>query len=644
MAYEPTKWVDTLKDGEEIIQKGTPVNSVNMNKIEDQLVHLTDKVEEKGKPNGYASLDENGKVPNEEIPTDIVTAAEEVNSDKFVVNSEKDQPNGIPTLDATGKVKRVEIPTDVIEVTDSVKKGDYVKTSEKNAASGVATLDSSKKLISTQIPTDVAKVVTDTKAGVYVKASEKGVPNGIATIGADGIIPSSLLPTNLKEIKIVTTIAQRDALSKFEGLRVMVTDASADTTVNSGWAEYVWDGSKFIKTNEAESIDLVIGWNNVVDKPTQFTPVAHTHTEADIVGLDKYTKAQVDNLLAGKSSTSHSHTWAQVTSKPTTFAPTTGIVNGLNMDNVTATGFYQGYTMTNAAVTTISTFIVINYSVDWIVQIQIVPGATQRTFIRSKYNGSTWGAWKEMGEKDHKHAPADINLDASNRFVTDAQIQDWTAKETTTGAQTKANTAETNAKTFASNLVGVKIIDTRSVTSLPLDYTAYRSTSEFKLASVMGLTGLATGMYVHVFTERGWQNDSGGYVRQLAYDGNSNKVFTRHGSNSANTWNSWDTISFEGHTHNYNDLTNIPTTFKPEAHNHDDRYYTETEVNGMLNGKSDTGHTHDYNSLTNKPTIPSKVSDLSNDSSFVSSNASRIYVQSTQPTDMKENDIWIQVL
>lgn len=58
------------------------------------------------------------------------------------------------------------------------------------------------------------------------------------------------------------------------------------------------------------------------------------------------------------------------------------------------------------------------------------------------------------------------------------------------------------------------------------------------------------------------------------------------------------------------------------GHNHDDRYYTESEVNSLLSGKSDTGHNHDdryytegelntsgaggavhWNNVTNKPTI-----------------------------------------
>lgn len=40
-------------------------------------------------------------------------------------------------------------------------------------------------------------------------------------------------------------------------------------------------------------------------------------------------------------------------------------------------------------------------------------------------------------------------------------------------------------------------------------------------------------------------------------------------------------------------VTGKPSTFTPSAHTHDDRYYTESEINSKLDGKSNTGHTHD---------------------------------------------------
>lgn len=66
--------------------------------------------------------------------------------------------------------------------------------------------------------------------------------------------------------------------------------------------------------------------------------------------------------------------------------------------------------------------------------------------------------------------------------------------------------------------------------------------------------------------------------------------------------------------------------------------YIKVWVNGLLSGKSDTSHTHtksqitdfpslstvatsgSYSDLSNKPTIPSKTSQLTNDSSFLSTN------------------------
>lgn len=46
------------------------------------------------------------------------------------------------------------------------------------------------------------------------------------------------------------------------------------------------------------------------------------------------------------------------------------------------------------------------------------------------------------------HPASIITQDANNRFATDSEKSAWNAKETTTGAQTKADTAESNAKQY----------------------------------------------------------------------------------------------------------------------------------------------------------------------------------------------------
>ena len=45
-------------------------------------------------------------------------------------------------------------------------------------------------------------------------------------------------------------------------------------------------------------------------------------------------------------------------------------------------------------------------------------------------------------------------------------------------------------------------------------------------------------------------------------------------------------------------IRNKPATFSPSVHTHDDRYYTETEIDAFLSGKSSTGHTHTKSNIT----------------------------------------------
>lgn len=61
-----------------------------------------------------------------------------------------------------------------------------------------------------------------------------------------------------------------------------------------------------------------------------------------------------------------------------------------------------------------------------------------------------------------------------------------------------------------------------------------------------------------------------------------------------------------GHTHTKAEITDF-------AHTHDDRYYTETEINSKLNGKSNTEHTHDDRYYTESE-INTKLAGKSNTS------------------------------
>ena len=56
--------------------------------------------------------------------------------------------------------------------------------------------------------------------------------------------------------------------------------------------------------------------------------------------------------------------------------------------------------------------------------------------------------------------------------------------------------------------------------------------------------------------------------------------------------------------HNWESITGRPSTYTPSAHNHNDIYYTESELNNLLAGYSKTNHNHDsvYATLTHSHT------------------------------------------
>lgn len=91
---------------------------------------------------------------------------------------------------------------------------------------------------------------------------------------------------------VVADITARDALTPATGDTAWVTDASADGTVDSGAAQYVWDGSAWVKISEAESMDITINWSDVVGRPSSSAAaidaaVSNSHTHANKTQIDK---------------------------------------------------------------------------------------------------------------------------------------------------------------------------------------------------------------------------------------------------------------------------------------------------------------------------------------------------------------------
>lgn len=105
-------------------------------------------------------------------------------------------------------------------------------------------------------------------------AVQKGQANGLATLDTSGLIPSSQIPASYKEAVVVENITERDALSAFSGMHAFVVDASADSTVGTGGgAEYVYNGTDWIKISEFNNLDTVVDWSNIQNKPDFVTSI-----------------------------------------------------------------------------------------------------------------------------------------------------------------------------------------------------------------------------------------------------------------------------------------------------------------------------------------------------------------------------------
>ena len=106
-------------------------------------------------------------------------------------------------------------------------------------------------------------------------AIQKGQANGLATLDTSGKIPNAQIPNTFKEAAVVDNITERDTLSAFEGLHAFVIDASADSSVGSGGgAEYVYNGTKWIKISEFNNLDTLVDWTNVQNKPSFVSSLA----------------------------------------------------------------------------------------------------------------------------------------------------------------------------------------------------------------------------------------------------------------------------------------------------------------------------------------------------------------------------------
>lgn len=128
---------------------------------------------------------------------------------------------------------------------------------------------------------------------VYVTGTSASVVKRLPT-ASDVQAMVSAAVSGLSSIEVVADITARNAITPTNGKMVLVLDASADPTVDSGAATYIYSTAQtaWVKIAEYESLDVQLTWSGLIGKPSS-TPaqiddaVANSHTHANKTQLDK---------------------------------------------------------------------------------------------------------------------------------------------------------------------------------------------------------------------------------------------------------------------------------------------------------------------------------------------------------------------
>ena len=290
-----------------------------------------------------------------------------------------------------------------------------------------------------------------------------------------------------------------------------------------------------------------VSWNNVTDKPTTIAGYGITNA---------YTKSQTDTLLAGKSSTSHTHTFASITNKPTTIVGygITDAYTKSQTDTLLAGKSDTGHTHTFASITDKPTTIAGYGITDAYTKSQV------DTFLAGKSDTGHTHTFSSITNK-----PTTIAGYGITDAYTSSQVNTIVSNYLPLSGGTLTGALYSNSNINASGTV-----TSNSIISVN-DVSAYggASSPSWSLSVIDNLTSTST-------TDALSANQ--GRILKDLIDNFSG------GTASSVSWNN---------------VTNKPTTIA--GYGITDAY-TKSEIDTALAGKSNTGHTHTFASITNKPT------------------------------------------
>ena len=292
--------------------------------------------------------------------------------------------------------------------------------------------------------------------------------------------------------------------------------------------------------------------------------VGNTDTDTWRGVTDSYSGTSTTTSLSQKGANDLYNT---LNNKFAYYVPNYISVNNKNMDTIKDPGFYYGYNMTNAAKTDISTFIVNNYSNDWGSQLQLSAGSS-RAYIRFWQDaGGIMKDWKTIAfTSDIPTIPASLPANGGNADTVDNKHASDFAPASHSHSYLPLAGGDMNSAAVIKFPNNGAIVQTTNSTS-----NAVNTINWYK-----GASKDSTKTYG---AQIGWHNTGGsgsGAAYIIPFPQNAEPW-----GGSVGLYISETKLKFNG------------TEVSLSGHTHDDRYYTESEVNTKLAGKSDSGHGHE---------------------------------------------------
>lgn len=360
-----------------------------------------------------------------------------------------------------------------------------------------------------------------------------------------------------------------------------------------------------------------------------FGPKAHTHKKSDITDFPTSLPAS-DVYGWAKASSKPTYAWSEIANKPSTFAPSShthpisnidGLQDQLNgklphstittavdWDTLTTTGIYHMYvnsTASHHAATSNHGTLFVDFSVGTPYQIYI-PDATYAAYKRIYITSSkTWSSWTQLKFTDTVYTHPSYTAKSSGLYKITV---DSTGHVSATTAVTKADItglgipgSDTNTwRGIQNNLTSDSTSESLSaaqgkVLKALVDSKA-ASSHTHTISNIINLQttldGKSNTNHTHDLNPmintlaNGTSDpvDADYYIAQYAGGGSTTTTYYRRPHSAL-----WNYIKGKA-----NSVYQPKGSYAASSHTHDDRYYTESEINTKLASKSETSHTHNY--------------------------------------------------